>query len=53
MKKLLMLVLVAVIVTGLSFAGSITVNSPHGGEVWVEPGLENGTTFYISIDSDL
>jgi signal transduction histidine kinase len=25
----------------------------HGGEVWVEPGLENGTTFYISIASDL
>ena len=35
MKKLLMLVLITILVTGLSLAGTITVNSPNGSENWV------------------
>ncbi|MBW1769888.1 MAG: PAS domain S-box protein [Deltaproteobacteria bacterium] len=39
--------------TGMGLAIVKELAEQHGGEVWVEPGLENGTTFYISIASDL
>lgn len=43
MKRLFMLVLISVIVAGMSFAGTITVNSPNGGEVWKKGDVKNIT----------
>jgi len=39
--------------TGLGLAIVKELAEQHGGEVWVEPGLEKGATFYISISSHL
>lgn len=39
--------------TGLGLAIVKELAEQHGGEVWVEPGLEKGATFYISISSYL
>jgi PAS domain S-box-containing protein len=39
--------------TGLGLAIVKELTEQHGGEVWVEPGREKGTTFYVSISSSL
>jgi len=39
--------------TGLGLAIVKELAEQHGGEVWVEPGQEKGTTFYVSIASQL
>jgi K+-sensing histidine kinase KdpD len=39
--------------TGLGLAIVKELAEHHGGEVWVEPGQEKGTTFYVAISSQL
>jgi len=39
--------------TGLGLAIVKEIAEQHGGEVWVEPGPEKGTSFYMSISKDL
>jgi signal transduction histidine kinase len=39
--------------TGLGLAIVKELAEQHSGEVWVEPGREKGTTFYVSIASSL
>lgn len=39
--------------TGLGLAIVKEIAEQHSGEVWVEPGLEKGTSFYLSISKNL
>ena len=39
--------------TGLGLAIVKEIAEQHSGEVWVEPGAEKGTSFYMSISKDL
>ncbi|MDY0041670.1 MAG: PAS domain S-box protein [Desulforhabdus sp.] len=39
--------------TGLGLAIVKEIAERHGGDVWVEPGSERGTTFYISISNQI
>jgi PAS domain S-box-containing protein len=39
--------------TGLGLAIVKEIAEQHGGRVWVEPGQEKGTSFYMSISKDL
>ncbi|MCK8601600.1 sensor histidine kinase [Desulfoferrobacter suflitae] len=35
--------------TGLGLAIVKEISEKHGGDVWIEPGVDGGTTFYVSI----
>jgi len=39
--------------TGLGLAIVKQMAERHGGQAWVEPGVEGGSTFYVSISKDL
>ncbi len=38
--------------TGLGLAIVKEISEKHGGDVWIEPGVDGGTTFYVSIAKD-
>ena len=39
--------------TGLGLAIVKEIMARHGGDVWAEPGVERGITFYLSISKNL
>ena len=39
--------------TGLGLAIVKEIMARHGGDVWAEPGVDRGITFYLSISKDL